>query len=427
MHARIVYAILVAAVVLLAVVLNMDRETRMGREPESPPIPAETRDGRWVQDVDYLWSQLPRLHIDLFGTLKQSEFDHDISVLRDAVPDLSDQEIKLGIARIVAKVGDGHTTPFRNWTSGFQRLALALRWYSDGLFIVRTGTGLEGFVGSKILRIGNTETADALEKVSEIISFDNETNLRQRSIWYLRNVTVLNLLGIVERPDSARYTIVTREGDTTSVVFSGTSGKIDWTPIQTEKLPLYLRNGDAPFWYEQLVESRTLFFKYNQCTAVDKFRGVAAELKERIGSGAFDRLVIDFRGNGGGNSAIFSRHLLSFLREDAYINRKGRLFSVIDGGSFSSAVLNAISLKHGTNAITIGSSTGGKPNHFGNTRYFSLPNSGLNIQYSTMRFELLPELGDVPSFEPDVPIPMRSTDYFSGKDPVFDWILAYDD
>ena len=105
------------------------------------------------------------------------------------------------------------------------------------------------------------------------------------------------------------------------------------------------------------------------------------------------------------------------------LNHDDRLFSVIDVGTFSSAVLNSIKLERETEATTVGESTGGRPNHFGEVRTFSLPNSELLVWYSTKYFEAYPELGDAPSFEPEVHIPLSSEDYFGGRDPVMEWIL----
>lgn len=45
------------------------------RIPAPLPSPAGTRDGRWRQDVAYLASQLPRLHVNSFHATRREEFE----------------------------------------------------------------------------------------------------------------------------------------------------------------------------------------------------------------------------------------------------------------------------------------------------------------------------------------------------------------
>jgi uncharacterized protein (TIGR03437 family) len=73
----------------------------------------------------------------------------------------------------------------------------------------------------------------------------------------------------------------------------------------------------------------------------------------------------------------------------------------------------------------IGEPTGGKPAHFGNVASFTLPGSQVPGQYS-QNFISAPSYipaGDT-SFEPDIRIAIRSTDYFARFDPVMAAILA---
>jgi C-terminal processing protease CtpA/Prc len=90
---------------------------------------------------------------------------------------------------------------------------------------------------------------------------------------------------------------------------------------------------------------------------------------------------------------------------------------VINRGTFSSAMLNAIQLDDQTNATLLGEPTGGKPNSYGEILSFPLPHFGLSVVYSTKYFELRPG-SDAPSVFPHVAIPLTASDYFAGIDPV---------
>lgn len=99
--------------------------------PSAPPLPAATREERWIQDIDYLAAELPRLHPNLFFHAPRSEFDGVVAAVRSAAPSARDHEIVAGLMRIAAVAGDGHTSAYR-WR-GFRYLPLALTRLSDGL------------------------------------------------------------------------------------------------------------------------------------------------------------------------------------------------------------------------------------------------------------------------------------------------------
>ena len=133
-----------------------------------------------------------------------------------------------------------------------------------------------------------------------------------------------------------------------------------------------------------------------------------------------EKFIFDIRLNGGGNSSI-AESLIDELKDNEQINQKGKLYVCIGRNTFSSAILNAITLRKQTDAIFIGEPTGGKPNHYGEVRNLILPNTGLTISYSTKYFKETE--GNEPSFYPDIEIELSSADFFARRDPVLEEIL----
>src|SRR6187397_1491392 len=101
--------------------------------PSAVPSPAATRDGRWVQDLDYLSAELARLHANLFFRTSRGDFERAVEDVRHAVPRLSDTEVVIGIMRVAALVGDAHTGVEVH--DRFRRLPVEFTRLADGLYV----------------------------------------------------------------------------------------------------------------------------------------------------------------------------------------------------------------------------------------------------------------------------------------------------
>ena len=132
---------------------------------------------------------------------------------------------------------------------------------------------------------------------------------------------------------------------------------------------------------------------------------------------AVDRVVIDLRANGGGNSQVI-QPLLDGLRSRRSLSGKGKLHALVGPGTFSSGLLAAIKLRSDLNAFIIGEPPGEKLNSYGEVRQLSLPNSHLAVRYSTKYFRLVKD--DEAGFEPDLVVRPSIADWLAGRDPVLE-------
>lgn len=164
-----------------------------------------------------------------------------------------------------------------------------------------------------------------------------------------------------------------------------------------------------------------LYFQYNQCSE-DKDKPVKVltrEIMDIMNSRDVDKFVLDLRNNRGGNSLVIEP-LLKTLAQSEKVNKKGHLFVVIGRATFSSAILNALQLRNQTEAIFIGEPTSGRPNHYGEVRSFTLPNSGLIVSYSTKYFRFSEDDSD--SITPDILVEPSFADFVSNTDAVLEKI-----
>lgn len=417
-----VSAVVLAAIVIL--VLMCLASSASGDSNRSDRL--RMADSLWGEDLDYFARELPRRHKNLFFNLPESEFYSMISELRGRIPTLSDYEIVVSLMEILAGIGDSHTLLGLGSAGVFSRLPVRMEWYSDGLYVVGTAPGLQGMLGRRVVGIGGRSIEEINRLVATVIPHDNDAQIKTDGPRYMAVPEVLSALGIADDPDSVSFDIESvGEIIVASVAFDE---KIPWTSVSDSlgcDLPLHMRNPDRYYWFDYLEDTRVLYLHYGSCREMEErpFRGFADEVLDLIDSRPVEKLVFDLRHNGGGNSAL-AGHLISDIKARPSVNRSGHLFVVVGRKTFSSAILNALALMKGSHALVVGEETGGKPNHYGEVRFFLLPNSGVPVQYSTKYFATYPE--DLPSISPDIDIQASFADLLSCRDPVLEAILEYE-
>ena len=192
--------------------------------------------------------------------------------------------------------------------------------------------------------------------------------------------------------------------------------------------PLYHRRPERWYWYEYLEDSRTLYLQYDRCRnqpdepSIKKF---ARELFAFVDAHPVDRFVVDLRRNTGGNFH-YNEPLVEGIRRRPAINQAGKLFVITSRTTFSAATLAAIALERGTEAILVGEPSRGRPNGYSDEKHLRLPNSNVEVNYSPIYREAMPELGDAWYLPVDLPVEPSFADYRAGRDPVLAAILAYD-
>lgn len=388
-------------------------------------VRSSSRDRAWVEDIEYLTTRLPALHKNLFFQVSREEFAAAAERLAADVPDLTDDGIKVGLARLVALAGDAHTKVLPFDGEG-RTYPLITHWFSDGLYVIRAGTGLEKTVGCRVSRIADTDIDEAYTAVSTLISHENEQWVKYVSPAYLMVPEILGALDILPDPETASFTFAAPDGAEFEMTIAPTISDL-WTDhlSPTAILPdplLYQRSAEAINWLSYLPDSKTLYLQYNVCGGSDLAERLLPEAKVILDTRPVERFVIDLRNNFGGNSSILAP-VIGEIEKRRSFNEEGRLFALISRKTFSSAVLNAIELKSRTKALLFGEPTGGKPNCYGEVRSLTLPNSQLKVSYSVKYFSLWPE--DTPSLMPDVAVEVTAADYFAGRDPVMEAVLAY--
>ena len=104
------------------------------------------------------------------------------------------------------------------------------------------------------------------------------------------------------------------------------------------------------------------------------------------------------------------------------------VWGLVGEATFSSAAINAMEIRE-MGGYLAGEATSGSVDHFGSVNAFRLPNTGIQVQFSTKYITLADYLEcawglGVTAIQPDWEIPQTLEDYLAGRDTVVDALLA---
>lgn len=377
----------------------------------------------WRDDLRYLARELPTRHVNAFHTIGREAFAAEVARLDAAIPKMNGDEVLVGLMRIVALVGDGHT--HLDLPPNSLRYPLEMQWFGDELRVVAAGAPYHAAVGARVLAIGSTSIRDVMTRTTQLVPRgENEGRTRLLATIQLTSPEVLHGLGFVANQQNAPFVLELATGERSTITLSPAAlGNFSsWRLATGDKPPLYLQRLNEPWWTEFLPDTQTVYFSFARYPPEADFRDRAVALGKLIDDSHARRLVIDVRRNGGGDFTRFRQLLLPIIKSRVAINRKGGLYVITGPGTFSAATVNAFDLRNEANAILAGSPTGMRPTHYGEHAEFSLPNSGLRVSYSTQyhRFGSAKDSAVVP----DQLIEPTWAEFRAGRDPVLEWILS---
>ena len=360
----------------------------------------------WEEDLDYLGTQLPIRHKNLYHQMGKTTFSQKIDSLKRKVPDLNDDEIFIEISKITALAGDAHT---RISSPDPARFPLVYYWFKEGIFVIDGPAEYEGLMLSKLTHIQGIPVEEIIDRLRPVLSYENDYFFKDLAVRNLRRPYVLKGLKVCSG-DTVAFTFV-KNGEVMQTFLS--PKHYDSIPFAMErgikdKLPSSWVNRYENYWYTYMKDRQMLYFQYNICSEKkDKpFYIFNEEMFRLIDSCKVKKMVIDLRYNGGGSDGII-RPCLNSIRARKELNSPNSLCVLISRHTFSSALMDALDFRKKTKATFAGEPTGGKPCHYGQIRSFSLNHSKITIDYSTKYFKcgkksdacLAPDIAVEPSVE----------------------------
>lgn len=400
--------------------------------PTAPPAPtpsatAEQRLRDWREDLAFLAAELPARHKNAFYRCSKEDFTAAVAALDRDLEHLADHQIVVRLMQLVAMVHDFHTgIGIDALPRPSARLPLALGLFADGPVVVGAREGQKDLIGCRLVRFDALPIEEALRRAASVVGYENEATFRHMAPRLLAMGPIAHALGMSERPDAATITVQGADGGERTVDLTALRADeaLAAGGPQADGLPLYRQQRATANWYEPLPQQHAVYVHYWRC-ADDTNQRVAdlcEDVLEAVEAPGVQRVVVDLRGNGGGNSALLSP-LIARLGSRENLKAPGAVIALVGRGTFSSAQMNAVALRQDAHAVLIGEPTGQKPNSYGEVKSFALPHSRIAVRYSTKFWKT--ESGDAESTAPDVTIVPTSADFLAGRDPVLDAALAY--
>lgn len=401
----------------------------VGAQTTAPP---KLTAAQWQADVRFLGDELPKRHRNAYHRMTREDFDAAVNKLYNGVPTMTDDEIIVGLMKLVAMIKDGHTNLIPRQYVANGVFPIKLYRYTDGLYVQKAAPSYADMVGAKVVKIGNATADEAMAAIAPVVAADNEMGVLDLGPAMLMVPEMLSGLKIINDKQQLNI-VVNKEGSkrTFSVKPDGPIENLinpptSWIDAANKEIvPTYLTHKGDMYWFEYLKDKQIVYVKQN--AVQNKLDETLADFYKKvfdfIDAHPVDKLVIDLRNNGGGNNTLNTPIIVNMIRSK--VDKPGHLFVITGRQTFSAAQNFTNQIEKWTDAIFVGEPTSDHVNMYGDNRPFTLPNSGLTVRASTLWWQDLDPRDERKWKAPDIAAELSFEDYRSGRDPAFQAILDY--
>lgn len=331
-------------------------------------------------------------------------------------PDASLAEFTFAAMRYTASLKDGHTRvdPF----GGYPQELLEISWVADGdrLYLLDK----QGAVTkAEVTKVGGLAVPELFEQIDRHVAAENQSAQNKNHANWSRYINMLYLFGAEINQDGTTTLTISEDGkETTRKIASS-------IPDQ----------GEA----EKIISTKTMgdvfYVDFNQCVPGSEVDAAAKALSQAVKNGT-KKVIIDVRGNGGGDSSTCNQLLeamgmaapnygvyiryspLAKLQRgydlstggDRYDPNPGaaktnpdiKLVVLTDERTFSSATMMGVFVRDGKLGTIIGRASSNAPNSYGDILSFTLSNSSLGCTVSHKQWLRPDESADPQVLAPDL-------------------------
>ena len=333
------------------------------------------------------------------------------------------------------------------------RFPLGLQWIGNRLYVIAVPPAHRALLGSQLLAVSGVPVRRVLASLRPEIDHNNPGVLAFWETQGLISADLLSWLGVTHSQHVASYTMRAPTGKQVTVGLTANpaltvpglvttqlatlgghvihvrntsldrliltaDGSADLAHVP---LPMYQTHLAHPYWMHVLAARRAVYLKYNSCLETDGFQRLAVRALALLRRHTAFRLIIDLRDNPGGDILPFEP-LIRAIRSDPALNRRGRIFGLVNQLTGSAATLDAYNLASQTRAVLVGQPAADPVDNYGSSDgLIPLHGSGIVIKYSTKTFD--PH--KIKMGVPDMYLAPTIRQILAGQDPVLEAALHY--
>lgn len=426
------------------------------------PLPAKAASvGDWRADIDEIVKDVRLVHPDAFTKTGRLTFLRQAEALKRALPNLTEEQRMVGAMRLVASIGDGHTSlEPANPAFGFW-YPVRLYQFSDGVFVTAAQRPVAELAGAQVLEIAGRPALEVVAEARRLQGADNDIGTLE-TMNATSSAPLMKGLGYAAADGSLKVRLRLATGKTVERTLTpratdapgydtGDStfewrfrpemggppiGKPeDWISAYKGLTYLDFRKPDTSrpphltfrraFVARAMPEKDAYYIQAN-CVCDGPDEGFAPFFARALGEVDRQRprrLIVDLRYNFGGDGSKLPATIAEFTR------RRGtgawrELYVLTGRRTFSAGVMAIDAFRINTDATFIGEPAGAGLNSYGDAGSFSFPRTGMHMYLSALRHELTRSTDIDPYTRVDVPAVFSFADYAAGRDPAVDPILA---
>ncbi|WP_320127952.1 hypothetical protein [uncultured Sphaerochaeta sp.] len=378
--------------------------------------PYQGKNSPFAEDLTTIVNTLEAKHPNPYSQINRQEFRALATSLGDTYSETDSATQYFAMRSLLSKLGDSHTNigMSQKLQENLEIFPVGFSRFDGHYYLGAIDKTNEAHLGEEIASINGYPMEKIETELSLLVSHDNEAWLYKSVVNLMNLPLALIFAGLAKQGEP--LLLKTKEGTNLSVqaILSKDLQKDSFATLKSQNVPLTYPDGKAYRYFS--IDKNTLFVQYNSCTDDKDYpiKQFIAEVTNFLKTEKPANVLFDLRFNGGGNSALLEPLIdtIATLQKKQTCN----LYVLIAGGTFSSALMNAVQFKQRTDCTLVGTPTGGSVNHFGELKTKKLENSGNTLYYSTRHFVMDKKLKG--SLQPDILIEQTLADYITGKDSV---------
>lgn len=407
--------------------LKQDPEFReiVGR----PDTTGWSRDYGWKQDIDFLAAEVKRVNPDYHDAPLPAEFVRIQEELKSKVSARSDEEILVGMNRMLATLRQGHTDLRRLKDSRIPARFLPVQFWAfpEGVYIVGATPEHQRLTGYRVVAIEKTPAEEALHQINGLQSIDGDMEYLVGGLTMLRTLPFLKGLGITSSGDAATLTLRSPTGRVEKVRLASVPeavGSLKLPPAPKVQAPLFMSKVDQMHWELSLPQHDALYVQMNniQPDTDETVPQFGKRLRTRLAQEDPKNLILDLRHNTGGSTQSYPEFLRTVVGFSQLADKK--VYVLIGRNTYSAAANLTMDLEKLADPIFVGEPTSECCALYGDSSFLTLPYSRIKGEVSALKWNLSWSASDRRrEMSPEVPVQLTAKDYFAGRDPVMETVF----